>query len=78
MLITILLFLAAGCRNWRRVFGLAVAERGKASRLWDRRSADPCCLWHSSDASVLSFLRPCICRLWRGIHRACGPVGMAC
>ena len=66
------------CRNWRRISGLAMAERGKASRLLNCRGADPHCIRHSSDVSVLPIFRPCIRRLWRSIHRACGPVGMAC
>lgn len=78
MLITILLFLAAGLAEIGGGYLVWLWLRGKASRLWNRRGADPHCIRHSSDVSVLPIFRPCIRRLWRSIYRACGPVGMAC
>lgn len=79
MLITILLFLAAGLAEIGGGYLVWLWLReAKPMRLRNRRGADPHCIRHSSDVSVLPIFRPCIRRLWRSIHRACGPVGMAC
>lgn len=75
MLITILLFIAAGLGGgylvWLWLREAKPAGYGIAGALTH-------CIRHSSDVSVLPIFRPCIRRLWRSIHRACGPVGMAC
>lgn len=74
MLITILLFLAAG---------LAEIGGGYLVWLW-LREAKPVAgaliliVYGILPTFLLPFLRPCIRRLWRGIHRACGSMGMAC
>lgn len=75
MLMTILLFLAAG---------LAEIGGGYLIWLWLReakpvsRGADIDCVRHSPDVSILPFLRPCIRRLWRSVHRTSCLLGVAC
>jgi small multidrug resistance family-3 protein len=79
MLMTILLFLAAG---------LAEIGGGYLIWLW-LREAKPVGygvagaliligVRHSPDVSILPFLRPCIRRLWRGVHRTSCLLGVAC